>query len=271
MKTKLIKLSEISIDAGTQQRERINDDVIAEYAESIQCGQKFPAITIFFDGINHYLVDGFHRYHAYRVSEITEIEADIHEGTKREAILFSAGVNGSHGLRPTNSDKRKSVMLLLSDEEWSSWSDHKIAKHCKVTQPFVSKLRKELITVISGDDKSLNNNTTKIVFPPDKKEEKHDFEYDPDDKDQKILELNDALNSVVEENTRLKDFASANQLPEDEIKPALDTISELREQIKNLELSLEAITISRDTLLNENAQLKIQLKQQRAQLKKLGA
>jgi hypothetical protein len=40
-------------------------------------------------------------------------------------------------------------MVLLKDPEWAAWSDNKIASLCAVTQPFVSKLRSSLITVIS--------------------------------------------------------------------------------------------------------------------------
>lgn len=59
----------------------------------------------------------------------------------RDAILFSVGVNSSHGLRRTNADKRRSVMRLLDDAEWSTWSDREIARRCGVSQPFVGNLR----------------------------------------------------------------------------------------------------------------------------------
>jgi hypothetical protein len=39
-------------------------------------------------------------------------------------------------------DKRKAVRLLLADAEWGQWSDRKIARHCQVSQWFVSRLRK---------------------------------------------------------------------------------------------------------------------------------
>ncbi|HEV3448349.1 MAG TPA: hypothetical protein VG099_27180 [Gemmataceae bacterium] len=47
-----------------------------------------------------------------------------------------------HGLPRTNADKRKAVLLLLADVEWSQWSDGQIARRCQVSQVFVSKLRK---------------------------------------------------------------------------------------------------------------------------------
>lgn len=145
MKTKTIKLSDIVIDAGTQQRVSQTDSVIDEYCESIKCGAKFPPLTVFTNGVEYYLVDGFHRYFAYKkAGGIDFLDADIHEGTKRDAILYSASVNGTHGLRLTNKDKRKHVLVLLNDSEWSQWTDTLIAKHCKVTQQFVSKVRREI-------------------------------------------------------------------------------------------------------------------------------
>lgn len=277
MKTKIIKLSDIVIDAGTQQREKINDEVVAEYAEAIQCGNKFPSVTAFFDGVNYYLVDGFHRYHAYRISGIAELEADVQDGTKREAILHSASVNNNHGIRLTNSDKRKSVLLLINDSEWSLWSDNKIAKHCKVTQPFVSKIRKEVITVITPTANNDTQDEVITVITPINNNGINkevvtvtsDDEYD--EKEQIIHELKDTVVSLDEENTRLKDALAANQLPEDEIQSAAGIIADLRHQIKALEAELSAVKSSRDAYLAQNAELKKQCVSQRNQLKKLGA
>ena len=281
MKTKTIKLIDIVIDAGTQQREKINDDVVQEYAESMRCGFKFPPITTFFNGAQYFLVDGFHRYWASKLLEISDVESDIHEGTKREAILYSAGVNGTHGIRPTNADKRKAVLILLNDDEWAKWSDNQIAKHCKVTQPFVSKIRKEVITVITHKDGMVNNhgvelNSTSARKPAlnrddDQKlstgnEENHE---EFDEKEQAIIELKDTVISLDEENTRLKDALAANQLPEEEIQSAAEIIAELRARVKALEAELDAVKSSRDGYMVENAELKKQCVSQRNQLKKL--
>ena len=35
-KTKSVKLSDIAIDGGTQQREKINEEIVAEYAEAMR-------------------------------------------------------------------------------------------------------------------------------------------------------------------------------------------------------------------------------------------
>lgn len=74
-----------------------------------------------------------------------DIEAQIQENaTYREALLVSIDSNRNHGIRFSNADKRKAVFRLLKDQEWSGWSDNKIADFCGVSQPFVSNLRAEL-------------------------------------------------------------------------------------------------------------------------------
>jgi hypothetical protein len=46
-------------------------------------------------------------------------------------------------------DKRRTVLVALKDAEWGEFSDKKIAELCAATQPFVSKLRVSLKTVLS--------------------------------------------------------------------------------------------------------------------------
>jgi hypothetical protein len=48
--------------------------------------------------------------------------------------------------RRTNADKRKAVMTLLEDAEWSQWSDREISRHCAVHNSFVSRVRGSLST-----------------------------------------------------------------------------------------------------------------------------
>jgi hypothetical protein len=67
--------------------------------------------------------------------------ADAGQGTRRDAILYSVGANETHGLRRTNEDKRRAVLTLLSDGEWSKWSDREIARLCAVGHQMVAPLR----------------------------------------------------------------------------------------------------------------------------------
>lgn len=136
-----INIADIRVNGGTQSRASIDRGVVSDYAEAVRDGATFPPITVFFDGSSYWLADGFHRYEAYSAAQIYDVPADIRQGTQRDAILFSVGANASHGLRRTNDDKRRAVLTLLNDPEWSKWSDREIARRCSVSHQTVSNIR----------------------------------------------------------------------------------------------------------------------------------
>lgn len=142
-------LSSIRIDGGTQPREAIDEATVAEYREAIEAGALLPAVTVFHDGAEHWLADGFHRFHAHRAAGDDSIRVEIHEGTRRDAVLYSVGANGSHGLRRSAADKRKAVATLLADPEWSQWSDAEIARQCAVYRALVHQVRSSLANLAS--------------------------------------------------------------------------------------------------------------------------
>jgi hypothetical protein len=125
----LISLSAIRTDGGTQSRASIDDSTVDDYAEALSRGEKFPPVVVFCD--EYWLADGFHRLASYERNDAVEVEADVREGSQRDAILFSLSANETHGLRRTRADKRKSVETVLADPEWSKWSDREIAKQCE--------------------------------------------------------------------------------------------------------------------------------------------
>lgn len=137
-----LALDTINATGGTQSRAELNHATVSEYAEALGHGAEFPPVIVFSDGAagGNWLADGFHRYHAHRTAGLVEIACEIRTGTRRDAKLFSFGANASHGLRRSNEDKRHSVMEMLGDEEWKTWSQERIAKACQVSASFVSKL-----------------------------------------------------------------------------------------------------------------------------------
>ena len=144
MNTTSVTLDAIRIDGGTQARAELNQQTVSEYADAMAEGAKFPPVVVFFDGVDNWLADGFHRYFGAKKIDARDIEADVREGTKRDAILFSLGANANHGLRRTNADKRKAVETLLADSEWVKWSDNQIAKACSVHHSTVADYRRSL-------------------------------------------------------------------------------------------------------------------------------
>lgn len=145
----MIKLADIRVDGGTQSRSEIHQHVVDEYSSAISDGAVFPPVVAFLDGECYWLADGFHRVAAYRQLGIQEVDVAIRQGTRRDAILYSVGANETHGLRRTNEDKRRAVLTLLNDEEWSTWSNREIARRAAVSDPFVLAIRSSLLTVSS--------------------------------------------------------------------------------------------------------------------------
>jgi hypothetical protein len=142
-----LPLSAIKVDPAIQQRANgTNEEVIEEYAQAMRDGAKFPPLVVFGDdGANYHLADGFHRVAAYRLAhpDARDIDCEVHSGGRDDALFFASGANASHGLPRSKADKRKSVLLLLGSEQWSRLSDREIARHCKVSHPFVARVRDE--------------------------------------------------------------------------------------------------------------------------------
>lgn len=152
-----INIADIRVNGGTQSRAQINRETVSEYAEAMESGSEFPPLVVFYDGSAYWLADGFHRYEAYARSNAHDVTADVRQGTQRDAILYGVGANASHGLRRTNDDKRRAVMVLLNDPEWSKWSARDIARQCGVSHDFAARLKRE----VSSDDSEPRDYTTK--------------------------------------------------------------------------------------------------------------
>ena len=142
-----IKVEKIRLDGGTQSRAGMNQDVINEYTESIQDGATFPDVLLYYDGNDYWLADGFHRVAAHKAAGKELISANVKQGTRRDAILYSVGANSQHGLRRSQEDKRHAIMTLLEDDEWSQWSDAEISRRVGVSKATVGKYRYQTSSV----------------------------------------------------------------------------------------------------------------------------
>jgi hypothetical protein len=137
----LVPLDRIRLDGGTQTRVEIDKDTVKEYAEAYQAGEQLPPVVLFNDGECLWMADGFHRFGGAKFAGRTDIEAEVRQGTARDALLHSAGCNGAHGLRRSNEDKRRAVELLLAVEEWADKSNTWIAEQCRVSDKLVAAVR----------------------------------------------------------------------------------------------------------------------------------
>jgi len=280
----MIEISRIRIDGGTQPRVELNQETVAEYRDAYKSGAKLPPVTLFFDGVTYWMTDGFHRLAGARDAGLTTICEDIIPGTLREAILYSLSANSKHGLKRSNADKRKAVMILLNDPEWSNWSSNEIAKRCAVSNHFVDDLRKSSLGENQVSDQKERTYTTKHGTTATmntanvgkkksdertaQKPETTGTEAQPEPETPVYTPLDEAMDTVRELQDALA-LANAGDLSDEDKTQAADLISRLREEVRILTLKLKAVTASRDQYQNENGELKRQITRQRREIDKL--
>ena len=76
------------------------------------------------------------RWRGYAASKWSQLERQLILGQRLlpiatiAASAHTCGANAAHGFPRSNEDKRRAVLKLLNDAEWSHWSNCKIAKQC---------------------------------------------------------------------------------------------------------------------------------------------
>ena len=262
---KSLSVDVINITGGTQSRLKIKEDYVEEIYEKMKDGVDYDAVTIFFDGKEYWLADGFHRYHATRKLGRASIKCKITNGLLRDAILYSKVANNLHGLPPTLQDKINNAIEMIGDSEWGGWSNREIGRICDVSHVTIAKLRigkvPEKVKFLDKDGE-VKTRTTK----PPKAEKTFDVATPAtpatpvDDGKQQ-----EAIDFLVQENEKLSDQLAVQGSADPEL--AGKTIAELRDEIKQLTIELNSVKISRDQFQAENAQLKKQVVYLQKQLK----
>lgn len=283
----VLNLRDIRIDGGTQAREKLDTNLVDQYSEEMSEGDVFPPLIVYHDGSSYWLADGFHRFFASKKIDRNEIEAEIRQGTQRDAQLFALSANRRRGLHMSPADIRKSVIIMLKDEEWSKWSSREIAKHVGCSHTAVNKIRAELdesgvvkkkadVTYVDKHGQQTTMTTSKKEKTPqqelieeEKPEQPEEKPVDP--RDQHISELADTINALEAENQRLRDVIAVGQWDASDIEKidAQETINELREQIRLLEIDNAALRDSRDMYQTRNAELMKSVKSMTAKLKRV--
>jgi ParB-like chromosome segregation protein Spo0J len=252
-----MKLTEIKIDSSLQGRCKLNQEVVDEYSEILREGGKLPAITVYRVGSSHYLVDGWHRYFAHKKAGLADIPTTVIDGTIRDATLYAVGANDDHGLRRTNDDKRKSVMMLLDDFEWAEWSDREIAKAVKVSSMFVGKLRKSLGLQPAEVKAVVNGKEIKVKVDRNNDAQQAQIEQETFEN-----EITAEMEAIVEENESLtRRLAVAAMEATDEEKGLAESqLMEMSAQIKTLEATNRSLKATSDMYMNQVSELKDQVK-----------
>ncbi len=287
---KTLNLLNIRIDGGTQARAKLNQDVVAEYAEKMRDGEVFPPVTVFFDGSDYWLADGFHRYFGTKSNGKTSIDADVENGTVQEARKYSWKANSKRGLQLSSEDYKNIICEMYKDEETKKWSSRQIAEWVGVSHTYVSKIKNSLETVVSEntEKKYINKHGKESVMKTEKIGKSKPKSKDkpkttaPDltmvkqevvvELNEKIDELAQTVNVLADENTVMRDKIAIGQWDASEIEKidAEQRMADMREQIRVLEADNKAIRQSRDMFQNRNSELMKTVKALQSKLKKMG-
>ena len=217
-----------------------------------------------------------------------DILADVREGSRRDARLFSAGANHTHGQKLTSGDKRRSILVLFLDKEWVTWPDVAIAKHCHCTDRYVRGLRAELsgadkTGTVPGDSRKPNSHAVVVSESPKKEAiSENDDDINPETGERETEEeyanrvkqdLHNTIEAQHEQITLLieRQAASGMDIPEAEQVDLLETIADLRKQVKTLTATLDSVSAMRDMYVAECAGLKKQCAMQAKKITKLEA
>lgn len=278
---KKLNLEAIRLDGETQARVALDSTQVSEYAEAMRDGDKFPPIVVFHDGSDYWLADGFHRYHATKQIGHASIEAEVKVGTVQEAQIYAFGANAKRGLSTNHEDNRSIIIRMLNHPISSGWTNAEIARHVGVSKMTVGRVKASLEpkatkapadtkkTYTRKDGQTVTVDTAKMASKKAKPEEPPE----EDERDHKIAELIDTVNELNAENQRLKDAIAVGQWDASDIEKidVQDTLNELREQIRILEIDNHALRDSRDMFQNRNAELMKSVKALQSKLKKLEA
>lgn len=127
----------------------INDDIVAEFADAMKAGEKFPDMLIGTvsekDGSSTYLVDGFKRATAYlrvkSVNDVLMIPLKTYTD-KGEYLADMLLANMAHGERVTGSTRDVRIRLLCADpaQNGYGWTQQRAAHKFGLTQQSISKI-----------------------------------------------------------------------------------------------------------------------------------
>jgi hypothetical protein len=213
---KKVKIDSIRLDGGTQCRVVIDQSTVYAYRDLMKDDVSFPPIETVFDGVTHWLTDGYHRYHALKLLGVKDVEIEYKPGTQLDAQIAALRANSRHGKPLTNDDKRNKIAMALALPGFDEKSSYEIAKLCEVSQSMVAAARDPKVKARQAENVKRHfekKNTSKTSS--DEQQEQQDGPSEEElaanalmlkaDQDAmyKLLDSDDALSTAHEEIKRL--------------------------------------------------------------------
>lgn len=110
-----IALHDLTLD----EEAAIDRTVLENYVQLLVDGVRFPPVAVCRDGKVLWLADGFHRWHAHKVIDADAIDANVRDGSRRDALLYSLSANATHGLQRGATDYRRAYETGCRNGFWS--------------------------------------------------------------------------------------------------------------------------------------------------------
>ncbi len=220
--TARLSLAEVRKDGGTRLRKELNEATVLHYKELLANGVKLPRPVAFHDGDNIWLAAGFHRVAAGERLDWTEMDFEVRNGSRDDALWYAFGSNAEHGLPLSQDEKQQAIIaaLKLRPKE----SDRAIAEHLGASNKTVAKYRQQLETGgeiphlsnrIGKDGKAYDNSSVTPAPHPEDEQPQEDTPIDDSPPDEDVPDFSE----VPEESFP---SARAEGYPTEEV-PDLDT------------------------------------------------
>ena len=150
----LFPVSDLTWDQFIYPRSGKSDKTVSAYVEALATGAEFPPIKI--QRVFNYtegsetrsatvIVDGIHRWHAFKERGIKNIPAVEWKDTpldyaknKAALLLESARCNTTHGDRLSTSDKKRVARDIASTDQECAWTESALAEKLGVTQQTIN-------------------------------------------------------------------------------------------------------------------------------------
>lgn len=141
---KIVFVKDINIKGSPVVRDRINKDVVEDYAEKYRSKQKMPDIRLVHDeNAGEYLIaDGMHRLSAMTSIGKKAVPAEVTKGTYEDALKVALTANVAHGLRRSNEDKWRCAKAALL--QWPDHSNGRLAEAAGVSDKFIAAVREQM-------------------------------------------------------------------------------------------------------------------------------
>ena len=159
----MFPMDSLNLTCETQIRSSTNEAAVLRYAalmDSEEGRAKFPPVIVYRDeNGEHWIADGHHRVMAALRCQLSEIRAEIREGSKADALWAAAEINSKNGLPLEGDDIRQTILKLV--EAWPNRSLRSIAEAVGCSKSYVGLVKSQMFLDVrlAGDPDLLSGKT----------------------------------------------------------------------------------------------------------------